>query len=223
MKRKPRIIPILSIAAAGAVFSFGSPYISDKLIGIPECGKGLFPFTEVQIIQTMDELKEYVSKYETTPSELSELPDFEKELAFGLVTGYCNDHHTSYSRNPEGAVLRNDTVYLIVHTGRSVDSTQVLPLGFCGMLITVERSKLKSGTPIRVRLIDQDGNVTAAQTPRTARAPQPAEKAVKGRYDILGRIIDNHIGRSNGVVVVPRETGGTLRVFTGGAHSGERR
>jgi hypothetical protein len=60
-------------------------------------------------------------------------------------------------------------------------------------------------------------------TPRIARSPQPAEKAAKGRYDILGRIIDNHIGRSNGVVVVPRETGGTLRVFTGGARSDERR
>jgi hypothetical protein len=208
MKKEKRFMWALAIVASTAFAALSqSPYIHNAFIPIPCCGSGLLPFAEIEIIQTRDELNGYFEKMGCDVSELSQYPDFTNEMAFGVVTGFCSDHHTSQSRSPEGIVSVNDTFTIIIHSGKSVDSTQELPLGFCCMLITMDRNKLKSTTSIPVFMKEAGTPTTAVRQNKALPSAMNAPQAFRGKCDILGRSLQNNFHNSSGLIIHPYQNG----------------
>jgi hypothetical protein len=208
MKTEKRFFLTLSVIVATAFAALGqSPYIQNNFIPIPCCGSGLLPFAEIEVLQTREELNGYFTKMGCDVSEFTEYPDFSKEMAFGVVTGFCNDHHTSQSRFPEGIIRANDTFNLIIHSGKSVDSTQELPLGFCCMLITMDKNILKSTTNIPVFMKEAGTPNTAVKRSKAWSSATNAPQTVKRKCNILGRSLRKNIGQSSGVVFQPGKNG----------------
>jgi hypothetical protein len=212
MKRSARLFLMLSIVVAAVFVSFGSPYIQNKFIAIPCCGSGLLPVAEIEIIQNLEELNAYFSQIGCNLSELSELPNFDSEMAFGVVTGFCNDHHTSCSRSPEGVIFRNDTFTLIIHSSSSVDSTQILPLGFCTMLITMDKSKLLPRATIPVAMKEAIP-ITAVKPKKTVQVMGLAHQATKRAYTILGRSLTTAKKHTSSIVIQINENCRVKRVL----------
>ena len=196
------IVPfIFVISAATACLSSGYPYIHNQFIPVPCCGKGPLPFAEIVTILSMDDLSSYFSHLDCDASELTMLPDFESEMAFAVVTGYCNDHHTSESRTPEGIVFSNDTFSIIIHSSSSVDSTRELPLGFCMMLITLNKYHITSPA-IPLTVVMKDKNAPTAVENRFP--PGLRAAANPGRHRTLtvsGRTVGPFPLRASGMVI----------------------
>jgi hypothetical protein len=220
MKTKKRFFLTLSVIALAAFAAFGqSPYIHNNFIAIPCCGSGLVPFAEIEIIQNRDELNAYFTKMGCDVSEFTEYPDFSQEMAFGVVTGFCIDHHTSQSRSPEGIVRVNDTFNLIIHSNKYVDSTQELPLGFCCMLITMDKNKLKSTTSVPVFLKEAGTTAIAVKQNKAWPSSSAAKtsQTVMGKCDILGRSLQKHIRPSSGLIIQPSQNGQGKSITVKGA------
>ena len=215
-------IAVLAVGASTSFAAFGqSPYIQNSFIAIPCCGSGPLPFKEIEIIQTRDELNGYFTKMQCDMSEFSEYPDFSKEMAFGVVTGYSVDHHLSQYRSPEGIVRVNDTFNLIIHSSQSVDSTQELPLGFCCMLITMDKNKLKLTTNIPVFMKEAGTPNTAVKQNEAWSSATNVPQTVKGKCNILGRSLQKTFRPSSGLIIQPGQNGKGKGVIKGMGHSSE--